>query len=418
MSEKDTIKTDADAMASSLATVQTAVAGFDIIAAGMVALAKAHPVDVVADASTKEGMQILKDGYSAYRNPRLELERRRKEAKAPVVALGKNIDAFAGQLENQLRVGENHYGGQIEAYKAEQARKAEEARLAEEQRREKHEKALAVIRSYSAMATGLPSARIANGIAKLEAMRFGAEWEEYASRAVIAQTETLVQLRTMLDQAKAAEAAAEAERIRQEEEDRKREQERQDNERKAAELKAAADALAAQMADLKRREQEFDALREAVQQTDPAAEDKDANKAFDVSEAQADAARNTLDAKLSETPASMLTPSQLASVRPMGRPLLEPPAVHMLATDGDKASQHQQVRLSVVPKAPEEPTVKLGEINALMGEGFAMTEAFVTKTLGIAKPTPPAGSRGVLFLPSQVHEILTALAERALSSRP
>lgn len=416
MSEKDTITTDAAAMASSLATVQTAVAGFDVIAAGIAALAKAHPVDVVADASTKEGMQILKDGYSAYRNPRLELERRRKEAKAPVLSLGKNIDAFAGRLEEQLRIGENHYGGQIEAYKAEQARKAEEARLAEEQRKEKHENALDVIRSYSAMATGLPSARIANGIAKLEAMRFGAEWEEYASRAVIAQTETLVQLRTMLAQAKAAEAAAEAERIRQEEENRKREQERLENERKAAELKAATEALAAQLADLKRREQEFDALREAVQQTDTADEDKDQNKAFDVSEAQAEAARATLGVKLTDTPTDvMFTPF----ARQQAQQDLAPMRADAIAAAEAQAGQRQQTpHLTVVPKAPEEPTVKLGEINSLMGDGFSMTEAFVTKTLGIAKPTPPAGSRGVLFLPSQVHEILTALAERALSSRP
>ncbi len=418
MSEQNTIKTDAEAMASSLATVQTAVAGFDVIAAGMAALSKAHPLDVVADASTKDGMQVLKDGYNAWKTPRLELERRRKEAKAPVVALGRNIDAFAGRLEEQLRVGENHYGRQIEAYKAEQARKAEEARVAEEQRKAKHEKALSVIRSYSAMATGLPSTRIAAGIAKLEAMRFGAEWEEYASRAVIAQTETLVQLRTMLDQAKASEAAAEAARIKQEEEARQREQDRIENERKAAELKAAAEALETKAAELRRREQEFDALREAVQQTNQAADDMNkADGGFDVSEAQADAARATLGAKLTDTPASMLTPAELAIARQQAQQDAEPLRADAVAAAKQAAQRQQAPHLAVVPKAAEEPTVKLGEINALMGEGFSMTESFITKTLGIVKPPPPAGSRGVLFLPSQVHQILTALAEHALSAR-
>lgn len=413
VSEQNTIKTDAEAMASSLATVQTAVAGFDVIAAGMAALSKAHPLDVVADASTKDGMQVLKDGYNAWKAPRLELERRRKEAKAPVVALGRNIDAFAGRLEEQLRVGENHYGRQIEAYKAEQARRAEEARVAEEQRKAKHEKALSVIRSYSAMATGLPSTRIAAGIAKLEAMRFGAEWEEYASRAVIAQTETLVQLRTMLDQAKASEAAAEAARIKQEEEARQREQDRIENERKAAELKAAAEALETKAAELRRREQEFDALREAVQQTTLAVDDK----AFAVSEDQAAAARTTLGAKLADTPASMLTPAELAIARQQAQQDAEPLRADAVAAAEQAAQRQQAPHLAVVPKAAEEPTVKLGEINALMGEGFSMTESFVTKTLGIVKPPPPAGSRGVLFLPSQVHQILTALAEHALSAR-
>lgn len=405
-----TINTDADALATSLTTVQTAVAGFDKIAAGIAALERAHPVTLVADPSTKDGMAILKAGYKAWSDPRKELERRRKEAKAPVIALGRNVDAFAAVLEKQLRAGEDNYGLQIEAYKAEQARLAEEAKKIDDARKEKHEKALAKIRSYAAMATGLPATRIANGIADLEAMRFGAEWEESASRAVIAQAETLVQLKQMLEQAKTAEAEAEALRVKNEAEAAAREQQRLENERVAAQLKAQQEALAAQAAALKRQEDEFNALREAVQQTE---EEKPVPVEPEPAvPAEVAAARATLQAALGAAPTPAAEPVA-QDERPASMAAQpQPAAVYELRNAAQRFAA-----IEASQKAAEEPTVKLGEICAMMGPGFAVTEVYVTDTLKVPKPTPPAGSRGVLFLPSQVNVILEALAERALAAR-
>ncbi len=380
-----TINTDAEALVNSLTTVQNAVAGFSKISAGIAALKAEHPLDVVADASTKEGMATLTAGYKAWRAPRLELERKRKEAKAPVTSLGRNIDAFAGQIEKELREGEDHYNQQIEAYKAEQARLAAEAQRKEEERKEKHQKAIGVIRSYTAMATGLQSTRIAAGIAKLEAMRFGAEWEEFAAMAVIAQTETLEALRTMLAQTKQAEADAEALRIKNEAEAAAREQQRLENERVAAALKAQQEALDAKEQALKRQEAEFDALREAmVPPADPAP-------------------------LVQPDPPAEVPPAVVAARQVLSERL------------GPAANNEQANAIKVAVPAPaavaEEPTLKLGDVNALLGAGFAMTEAFVCGTLRIVKPTPPAGSRGCLFYPSQQNEILEALAELALSKR-
>lgn len=390
-----TINTDAEAMVSSLTTVQAAVAGFSKISAGIAALKAEHPLDVVADASTKEGMATLTAGYKAWRTPRLELERTRKEAKAPVTALGKNIDAFAGQIEKDLRAGEDHYGEQIEAYKAEQARLAAEAKKKDDERKEKHQKAIAVIRSYTAMATGLPSTRIAAGIAKLEAMRFGAEWEEFASAAVIAQTETLEGLRTMLAQAKQAEAEAEALRIKNEAEAAAREQQRLENERVAAALKAQQDALDAKAAELKRQEDEFNALREAMA---PVAAPEPAQQATAMPPAAAADA-----APVEAAPVlNVLEPASVTAARNVLVMRLNPATAPAPAP---------------APAATEEPTLKLGDVNALIGAGFSMTEAFVCGTLRIVKPTPPAGSRGCLFYPSQLPLILEALAEHALSLR-
>ena len=394
---KTTVNTDPEAMVNSLTTVQTAVAGFSKISAGIAALKAAHPLDVVADASTKDGMAILVAGYKGWRTPRLDLEQKRKQAKAPVNELGRNIDAFAGQIEKELREGEDHYYQQIEAYKAEQARLAEEAKKKDDERKEKHQKAIAVIRSYTAMATGLPSTRIAGGIGKLEGMRFGAEWEEFASLAVIAQTETLEVLRTMLAQAKQAEAEAEALRIKNEAEAAAREQQRLENERVAAALKAQKDDLDAKAAELKRQEAEFDALREAM--APPAAPAP---------------APQVLPAPQAEVPPAVAAARLVLA----GRLGTEAP-FQQLAAANEQAGFRQGVwPVKAEPTKPAEaPTMKLGDVQAVLGDGISMTEAFVCGTLKIVKPTPPAGSRGCLFYPSQLNEILDALAELALSKR-
>lgn len=95
--------------------------------------------------------------------------------------------------------------------------KAERDRI-ESERKAKHESGIATIRGYVGMAQGLPSERIAKGIAIVEAMTFGAEWEEFAVPAADAQCRTLEALRAMFATTKAREdeaAAAELRRIEQ-----------------------------------------------------------------------------------------------------------------------------------------------------------------------------------------------------------
>ena len=59
------------------------------------------------------------------------------------------------------------------------------------------------------------------------------------------------------------------------------------------------------------------------------------------------------------------------------------------------------------PAAPatEEPTLKLGELCAEVGEGFAMTEAFIRSTLGVTGTKAP---RGWLYTRAQRNEIIGA----------
>jgi putative phage-type endonuclease len=103
------------------------------------------------------------------------------------------------------------------------------------------------------------------------------------------------------------------------------------------------------------------------------------------------------------------------------QPPVEQPALEFSAPPPATACHQVLVRRPAPPpsalKTKEEPTLKLGDVNAALGVGISMTEAFVRETLKIVKPTPPAGSRGCLFRPSQLNEILEALAELALSKR-
>ena len=409
MSTENIVPADSASLSRSLVTVQAAVDSMEKLSARIVALQTAHPVNLVADPSTKEGMATLVAGHKAWRTPRLELEQERKKAKGPVNALAKDIDALAARLEKGFREGEDNYGDQIDAYKAEQVRLAEEAKKKDDERKEKHQKAIAVIRSYTAMATGLPSTRIAGGIAKLEGMRFGAEWEEFASLAVIAQTETLQGLRTMLTQAKQAEAEAEALRIKNEAEAEAREQQRLENERVAAALKAQKDALDAKAAELKRQEAEFDALREAM--APPAAPAP--------APALALALAPDLASQVQPEPPAVVPPAVVAARQVLaGRLGTERPYQQLAAANEQAGIRQGVLPVQAAPVKPAEaPTMKLGDVQAVLGDGISMTEAFVCGTLKIVKPTPPAGSRGCLFYPSQLNEILEALAELALSKR-
>ena len=119
------------AIADSISAVHGEVAKFDQIAAGLARIEAAHPKNViVADIATSAGFKVAETGWRAYRNPRLEVERARKAAKAPVLALGKAIDTFAGELETRLRDGEDHYKAQIDAEETRRAaEKAEAARV-------------------------------------------------------------------------------------------------------------------------------------------------------------------------------------------------------------------------------------------------------------------------------------------------
>jgi len=261
------------AIATNIVTVQGEVAKFDKIAAGLAAIEAAHPKNVIVDAiNTPAGMRSAEAAWRAWRGPRLEVEKARKAAKAPVLALGKAIDSFAAELETKLLAGEDHYKAQITA---EEERRA--AVKAEEERKERerigmHQAGIATIRAYleHCRQPGMTAARVANGIASLAALTFPPEkWQEYAVPAANAQCETLEAMRKLQAELQAREdeaARLEAQRIEQARVQAELDAQRAELARQAAELAAqrAESERLERLADENRKRLAADAHRAAV----------------------------------------------------------------------------------------------------------------------------------------------------------
>lgn len=271
------------AIADSISAVHGEVAKFDQIAAGLARIEAAHPKNViVADIATSAGFKVAETGWRAYRNPRLEVERARKAAKAPVLALGKAIDTFAGELETRLRDGEDHYKAQIDAEETRRAAEKAEAPRILAERQAKQADGVASIRAYlsrAQTAADMTADRVANGINMLEGMTFSPDdWLDTVA-AASAQCEILEGMRalhtTLLAREEAA-AAAEAQRL--------------ENERVAAELaeqKRKADAEQKRIAGCMARIAEIRAAATGHDKASSAdlAEARVAVAAMDVSEA-------------------------------------------------------------------------------------------------------------------------------------
>jgi colicin import membrane protein len=260
------------ALTASISKVQGEVAAFDKIAAGIAAIEAAHPKTLALDVATTAGMKQAIAGRAAYREPRIAVEKARKAAKAPVLELGKQIDAFAVNLEATLREGEDNYDSQIKAEEArKEAEKAAKAK-AEAQRVAMHMDGIQDIRSHLNGTVGASSDAIALSLKEVEQYECGPAWEEFQGQATAARDETIDKLREMhaaavaheaeqarikaeqeAEAARIAEERAELARLRAESEAREREaaaaraeQERKDREARAAAEREQAAALAAE----------------------------------------------------------------------------------------------------------------------------------------------------------------------------
>ncbi len=78
-------------MSTELTTVTQAVAEFDRVAAGIATLRSQYE-GVVYDVTNHEGMKSAKEALRAIAAPRVEIEKIRKAAKAPILELGRKLD--------------------------------------------------------------------------------------------------------------------------------------------------------------------------------------------------------------------------------------------------------------------------------------------------------------------------------------
>lgn len=139
--------------------IGTALQNFDRVAAGLALLEKNYK-GVLYDVETSMGMEHAKAARAAIREPRYEVERLRKGAKAPILALGKRLDAEATRITNALLTLEEPIQQQIkgEEDRIEQEKMAAAAREAARVANIQH--LIDGIRGWPANAVGKPSALV------------------------------------------------------------------------------------------------------------------------------------------------------------------------------------------------------------------------------------------------------------------
>lgn len=211
--------------------------------------------NVVFDLTTTKGDKEARAARLELVTLRTSLEKQRKAFKEPALTLGRKIDAEAARITGEIKALETPIDDQINADENRRAAEKAERERIEAERVAAHQAKLVAMRGCVARAHGLPSARIANGIAQVEAIVLGVTaWEEFAAEAATAKQETLAAMRTMFDSAKARE-----------DEEARVEAQRQENERIAAENRVQAERLAEQQRVLEAKAAAIRAEQDAIE---------------------------------------------------------------------------------------------------------------------------------------------------------
>lgn len=252
-------------MSTELEQVKTAVAEIDRVAAGLAEL-KQQFAGVVYDVRTAKGMEEAKAARAAIRKPRYEIELIRKNAKAPILALGRKLDSEAARITAEIMTIEDPVDRQIKGEETRKEIERIEKANAELQRVEALNRRLDAIREMPIDASGLTSEHARQVLAVAEAMEIGPEFEERKEEAKAALFTAIASIKGVVAEREKHEAEqekikadrAELERLRAEqskreaeerariaEEDRKAKAERDaEAAKQAAELRAQRDAQA------------------------------------------------------------------------------------------------------------------------------------------------------------------------------
>lgn len=177
-------------MSTAIVEVQTAVAEFDKVAAGIAELQKKYS-GVVYDVRTSKGMDEAKAARAEVREPRYEIERVRKSAKAPILKLGKELDDRAKAITSEILAIEEPIDTQI---KNEEARKEAEkqAKIAAEQRRVADlQERVAELRGNRMLSPTSGSELIAGHISDLVGIVVDESFDEYREQAEAAKADGL-----------------------------------------------------------------------------------------------------------------------------------------------------------------------------------------------------------------------------------
>ena len=192
-------------MSTDIELVSQALAEFSAVDAGLQALRERY-TGIVYAVATAEGLAEAKAARLALRAPRYEVERIRKSAKAPLLALGKKLDADAARITAEIGKLEGPIDQQI---KVEEARKEAErqAKIAAEEKRVRDiQERIAELLGCQTLTPASGSTLIAEHIADLEGLPVDETFEEFRPQAADAKTAGLARLSTLHTAALAHEA--------------------------------------------------------------------------------------------------------------------------------------------------------------------------------------------------------------------
>ena len=218
--ESEVIQTEVPAPSADLDKVSTALAEYSKVDAGLADLRQTYG-GVLYDVATPAGLDAARKARLAVREPRYRVEEIRKSAKAPLLALGKQIDGEAKRITAALLEIETPIDEQI---RAEETRRETERKAKEDAERARVlaiQTKLAKLQSLpEAYTSALAPAKLAEIITQLEAgLTF--DYQEFSDAAEALRQFALVALRQAHveaiereEQEAAAEAASAAEEAR------------------------------------------------------------------------------------------------------------------------------------------------------------------------------------------------------------
>jgi hypothetical protein len=241
-------------MSTELVEVQNAVAAMNKVETGLAALRKEYG-GIVYAVRTPEGMELARIARRLIREPRYEVEKIRKAAKAPILALGKKLDTEAARITRELTLIEAPIDQQITQEEGRIAAEKEAAINAELARVRNIQGRITEIREAPTKVAASNQAVILEMIAEIERLIIDSSFAEFEQEAVRAKAATMAALRGLhsaavareLDDQRIAAERAELEKLRavQAERDRQDKIKRDEEDRIAEEARRAEAARVA-----------------------------------------------------------------------------------------------------------------------------------------------------------------------------
>lgn len=308
-----------------LPKTQTIIAEYNKTAAALAEL-RGKFGGVVFEVSSTVGLKAAKEARAEVKGYRVELEKVRKEIKAPALQRCKDIDEEARRITAELLALEDPIDEQIKA--EEQRKAAEKAAKEEAERKRRAEIQLRIIdiRNMVLVAAGANTARIAELISELKAFEITfEEFGECAGEAMLTQSQTLAVLQDLHGK------AVERERIAEEQAEQER-QAKAERERREAELRAEREELKRKAEEVRRIQEEGARKIKEEQEriADERAEMQRRRQAEAEAETQAKARAEAVEAPKVEAPTiAEVTPIKPANPdRPSDDEIIEVLALH------------------------------------------------------------------------------------------